>query len=78
LELLQHVKLVRVPLKYLGIIYYSFEHCAPDCLKKTEVQNMFQNKPTTTTTIMAKSSKSDNVPINVVIVVTTCNQVLEQ
>ncbi len=39
---------------------------------------MFQNKPTTTTTIMAKSSKSDNVPINVVIVVTTCNQVLEQ
>jgi hypothetical protein len=38
---------------------------------------MFRTKPTTIATITAKSSKPDNVPINV-IVVTTHNQVLKQ
>jgi hypothetical protein len=39
---------------------------------------MFQTKPTITTTILAKNPKPDNVPINVIVVVTTCSQVLEQ
>jgi hypothetical protein len=39
---------------------------------------MFQTKPTTTTTIIAKPSKPANVPINVVVVVMTRSQVREQ
>jgi hypothetical protein len=38
---------------------------------------MFQTKPTITTTIVAKSFKLDNVPVNVIVIVTTCSQVLE-
>jgi hypothetical protein len=36
---------------------------------------MFQTKPTISAIVVAKSSKPDNVPINVVIAITTCNQV---
>jgi hypothetical protein len=39
---------------------------------------MFQTKLTTTTTIVSKPFKFDNVPINVVAVIMTCNQVLKQ
>jgi len=39
---------------------------------------MFQIKPTTTTTIVAKNLKPNNVPINVIVVVMTHNQVPEQ
>lgn len=74
----QHIKPTRVPLKYPCIIYSSYEHHAPNFLKKTKVQNMFCIKSNTTTTIVPKSFKLDNVPINVIVVVTTCNQVLEQ
>jgi len=71
----QHVKLTRVPLKYPCIICCSSEHHAPNYLKKTKVYNMFRTKPTISTIVMAKSSKPDNVPMNVVIAITTCNQV---
>jgi hypothetical protein len=38
----QLVKPTKVPLRYPYIIYSSFEHHAPYCPRKTEVQNMFQ------------------------------------
>ncbi len=40
--------------------------CALDCPEKIDVLKMFWIKPTTITTIVAKSPKPDNVPINVV------------
>jgi hypothetical protein len=39
---------------------------------------MFQTKPTTTATIVAKPSKLDNVLANVVVAIMTCSQVLKQ
>jgi hypothetical protein len=36
---------------------------------------MFQTKPTTIIVIAAKSSKLDNVPINVGTIVITCSQI---
>jgi len=71
----QHVKLTRVQLRYPCIICSSSKHCAPYYLRITKVHNLFRIKPTSTTTVMAKSSKPDNVPINVIIVVTTRSQV---
>jgi hypothetical protein len=39
---------------------------------------MFQIKPTINVIVLAKNLKSDNVPINVIVVVTTHNQVPKQ
>jgi hypothetical protein len=39
---------------------------------------MFQTKPTTTTTIITKPSKLNNVPVNVIVIVMTRSQVREQ
>jgi hypothetical protein len=39
---------------------------------------MFQINPTTITTIVPKPFKCDNVPINVVVAIATCSQILEQ
>jgi hypothetical protein len=69
----QPIKPTRIPLRYPCIIYPSSKHCALNCFKKTKVQNMFQTKPTIVTTLVTKPSKVDNVPINVVVFVTTCN-----
>jgi hypothetical protein len=74
----QPIKPTKLPLKYPYIIYSSSKHCAPNCPKHIEVQNMFQIKPTITTTIVAKNPKPNNVPINVIVVVMTHNQVPEQ
>ncbi len=71
----QLVKPTRMPLKYPYIICSSFEHYALDGPRKEEVQNMFWTKLTTTAIVVAKNPKFDNVPINVVIVVTTHSQV---
>jgi len=49
----QPIKPTRIPLRYMCIIYSSFEHHAPNCLRKIEVQNMFWTKPTTTTIVVA-------------------------
>jgi len=73
----QPIKPTKLPLKYPYIIYFSSEHCAPNCPKKTEVHNMFRTKLTTITTIVAKNPKLDNVPANVIGVMTH-SQVLEQ
>jgi hypothetical protein len=74
----QLVKLAIVPLRYPCIICFSSKHRAPKCLRKTKVHNRFRTKPTTIATIMTKSYKLDNVLINVVITVTTRNQVPKQ
>jgi hypothetical protein len=74
----QPVKPIIIPLKYSCIICSSSKHHAPNCLRKTNGQNIFRTKPTTTTTIVSKPFKFDNVPINVVVVIMTCNQVPEQ
>jgi hypothetical protein len=44
-----------MPLRYPCIIYFSFEHCALNCPKKTEVQNMFQTKPTIIAIVITKT-----------------------
>ncbi len=45
---------------------------------KDESKNMFHTKPTTITIIMPKVFKHVNVPINVIVAITKCNQALEQ
>jgi len=72
------IKPARVPLRYPYIIFSSSEHRAFDCPKKAKIQNMFQIKPTITTIVIVKNLKPNNVPFNVVDVVTTCSQVQEQ
>ncbi len=74
----QPIKPARVPLRYPCIIFSSSKHRAFDCPKKEKIQNMFQIKPTTTTIVIVKNLKLNNVPFNVVNVVTTCSQVQEQ
>jgi uncharacterized Fe-S cluster protein YjdI len=68
------VKLVKVPLIYPSIICFSSKHCVHGCPRKAKVQNMLWTKPNTTTIVSTKNPKLDNVPINVVVVITTCNQ----
>jgi hypothetical protein len=72
------IKPTTIPLQYPCIIYSNVEHCAPNCLKQIKVQNMFHTKTNFATTLVPKPLKLDNVPINVVIIVTTCSQVQEQ
>ncbi len=73
----QHVKPTRIPLKYLCIICSNSKHHAPNCPKKTKIQNMFWTKPTTITIVVTKPSKPYNVLVNVAVVIVTCSQVLE-
>jgi hypothetical protein len=74
----QLIKPTIVPLRYPCIIYFSYEHCALDYPRKIKIQNMFQTKPTITTTLVTKNPKHDNVPINVIANVMTCSQVPKQ
>jgi hypothetical protein len=73
----QPVKPARVPSKYPCIICFSSKHHAFNCSRKAKVQNMFQIKPNITPTITKKNPIPNNVPINVVAIVTTCSQTLE-
>jgi len=73
----QPVKPARVPSKYPCIICSSSKHHVLNCSRKAKVQNMFQIKPNITPTITKKNLKPNNVPINVVAIVTTCSQALE-
>ncbi len=68
----QHVKPIRVPLRYPYIIYSNSKHCATNCPRKIKVQNMFWTKQTNIAIIVTKNLKLDHVPVNVV-VVTTCS-----
>jgi hypothetical protein len=71
----QLAKLVKIPICYPCIICYSVEHRYGECSKKIEVQIMlrikFINFNATTT---PKLPKHDNVPINVVAIVTSRSQ----
>ncbi len=71
------VKLVRIPICYPCIIYYSLKHRFGECPKKIKVQNMFKIKFVNfNATIAPKLLKLDNVPINVVAIATTHSQQL--
>jgi len=74
----QPIKPTKVPLRYPYIIYFSFEHCALDSLRKTKVQNMFRTKPTTIAIVVTKNPQLNNVPVNVVVVIMTHSQVPKQ
>jgi hypothetical protein len=73
----QPAKLARMPLRYPCIICFNFEHHALNCPRKVEVHNMFRTKPITIAIVVAKTPKPDNVLVNVVVVFTTCSQVLK-
>jgi len=66
----QPIKPAKIPLWCPCVICYSFEHHTPNYLRKTKVHNMFRTKPTTIATIITKPYKPNNVPINVVVVMT--------
>jgi hypothetical protein len=59
----QHVKPTRMPLRYPCIIYSSSKHHAPDYPRNTKVYNMFRTKPTTTTIVVTRNLKFNNVLI---------------
>jgi hypothetical protein len=70
----QPIKSGKMPIRYPYIICFSLEYRCGECLKKIEVQNMFKTKNVNSNVITTlKPLKIDNVPINVVIVVTTCS-----
>jgi hypothetical protein len=76
--IVQPVKLARVPLQYPCIICYSVKHHILDCLKKIENQSMFCIMTNFVAIVVPKDFKLDNVPVNVIVIITTCNQVPEQ
>ncbi len=71
----QLVKLENILVCYLYIIFSSIEHRFGECPRKSEVQNMFRTKLISyNAMITLKPPKIDNVPVNVVGVVTISNQ----
>jgi hypothetical protein len=70
----QLVKSGKIHVHYPCIIYFNVEHRFGECPKKIEVQNMFKTKLVgSNVTTTPKPPKTDNVLINVVVVVTTYN-----
>ncbi len=69
----QLAKPTRVPLRYPCTICYNFKHRAFDYPKKAKVQNMLWTKQTTTTIVVTKNPKPNNVLVNVIVIVTTCS-----
>jgi hypothetical protein len=68
----QHVKLGKIHVHYPYIICYSVKHRSRKCPKKIEVHNIFKTKPiNSNVTTTLKPPKIDDVPINVIVVVTT-------
>jgi hypothetical protein len=68
----QPIKSGKMPICYPYIICFSVEYRCGKCLKKIEVQNMFKTKHVNSNVITTpKPPNIDNVPINVVVVVTT-------
>jgi len=70
-------KLIKIPLRYPCIICFNVDHQSKNCLRKVEVQNMFKTKPISSNIVTPKLLKPNNVPSNVVITITTCNQLLK-
>ncbi len=75
----QLVKLQKIHVCYPCVIYYSAEHRYGECLKKIKVHNMFRTKPINFTIMTTpKSLRTNNVPVNVVFVVTIHSQQSKQ
>jgi hypothetical protein len=70
----QHVKSGKVLVCYPCINYSSIKHRSKECPQKIEVQNMFRINAMTTPNLL----KTNNVLVNVLGVITTHNQQLEQ
>ncbi len=71
----QLVKLGKILVCYSYIICFSIEHRSGECPRKIEVQNMFRIKHISSNgTTTLKPFKTDNVPINVIVVVTNHSQ----
>jgi hypothetical protein len=71
----QPIKPVRIHVQYPYIICSNVEHRSRTCPRNVEVQNMFKTKHVSfNATTTFKLPKFDNVPINVVFVVTIRNQ----
>jgi hypothetical protein len=75
----QLAKGVKILVGYPCIIYSSSKHRSGECPMKIEVQNMFRTKTINyNATTTPKLPKPYNVLVNVVVVITTCSQQLEQ
>jgi hypothetical protein len=75
----QSIKLGKIFVHYPYIICFNIEHRSEECPKKIEVYTMFRIKPISyNATRTPKSLKINNVPINVIVIVTTRNQQSEQ
>jgi hypothetical protein len=71
----QHVKSRKIHVCYPCIICSNIEHRFGECPRKIEVHNMFKTKPiSSNATTTPKPPKTDNVLVNVVVVVTIRNQ----
>jgi hypothetical protein len=75
----QLVKSGKIHVRYPYIIYYSAKHRFGKCPKKIEVHNMFTSKPISYNVMTTpKLPKTNNVPVNVVAIVTIRSQQLKQ
>jgi hypothetical protein len=64
----QPIKSRKIHVHYPCIICYNVEHKSGKCPKKTVVQNMFKTKHVNFNAIIAfKPPKTDNMPVNVVV-----------
>jgi hypothetical protein len=70
----QPVKSRKIPICYPCIICSSIEQRFRECLKKIEVHNVLRTKPINSNATTSKPPKTDNVLINVIVVVTTHSQ----
>jgi hypothetical protein len=71
----QLVKLRKIHVRYPYIVCFNVKHIFKKCPKKFELQNMFKTKLISdNVTITSKPPKIDNVPINVVVPITTHSQ----
>ncbi len=69
----------KILVRYPCIICFNVKPKYGKCLRNIKVQNMFKTKlVTSNATTTPKPPKIDKVPINVIAIVTTCNQQLEQ
>jgi hypothetical protein len=75
----QFVKSRKIHVRYPCINCSTIEHRYEECPRKIEIQNMFRTTPFSSNAMITfKLPTIDNVSINVVDVVTTHNQQLEQ
>jgi hypothetical protein len=70
----QPIKSGKIRVHYPYIICFSVKHRSRECPRKIEAHNMFKTKPISSNVMKTpKLPKIDNVPINVVVVITTHN-----